>query len=564
MSARPFAWERSYPPGLRWDAPLAITTLPQLLDRAAAEFAGSAYIEFRGCEITFGDFARQVDAAAAGLLRLGLTPGQAVALFLPNVPYHPVSFFAVLRAGGRVVHLSPLDPPRAMARKLADSGARVMIATDLAAMLPNAAPMLPDGRRDRLVVGEDAAFGAGPPTAPLPDDARVLSFAALSAGAPPAAWPAVQPGDLAVLQYTGGTTGLPRAAMLTHANLTAAVSIYSAWFAGIGLGLQNGDKVLGVLPLFHIYAMVAVMLRCLVGGATILLRLRFDAAQALNDIERLGATSLPGVPTMFIALAAQPDLDRRDLSSLRSASCGGATLPVEVAHRFETLTGRRVGGGWGMTETCSSGTHLAPDATMIPGLIGVPLPGIEIVVVDLADPRRRLAQGEVGELCIRGPNITAGYWNRPEETASAVIDGFLLTGDVGVMDEGGNFSIVDRKKDMIISGGFNVYPRMIEDAVYEHAAVEECTAVGIPDAYRGQSAKVFVKLRQGAEPFTIEELRGFLADKLGRHELPIAVEFREALPRTAVGKLSRKELAEEERAHAPEPRTPEAMKAASA
>ena len=559
MDARPFAWEGSYPPGLAWDAPIPVSTLPQLLDRAVAQHAGRTYIEFRGQEISFQEFGSRVDAAAAGLQRLGVGPGQSVALFLPNTPYHPISFFAVLRAGARVVHLSPLDPPRALARKLADSGARTMIATDLAAMLPQAAALLAEGLLDHLVVGEDAAFGAGPPTAPLPADARATTFAALSAGPPAGAWPPAEPGDLAVLQYTGGTTGMPRAALLTHANLTAAASIYAAWFDGIGLKAREGDRVVGILPLFHIYALVAVMLRCLAEGVVILLRLRFDAAQVLDDIEHRGATNLPGVPTMFIALAAQPDLERRNLASLRSASCGGATLPVEVARRFEGLTGRRVGGGWGMTETCSSGTHLSPGAAMSPGLIGVPLPGIEIIVVDLADPRRRLAQGEVGELAIRGPNVTAGYWNRPEETATAIVDGFLLTGDVGVMDAAGSFSIVDRKKDMIISGGFNVYPRMIEDAVYEHAAVEECTAVGIPDIYRGQSAKVFIKLRDGAEPFTLEELRGFLADKLGRHELPAAVEFRDSLPRTAVGKLSRKELADEERT-----RAPEQMKAASA
>ncbi len=559
MTGRPFAWEKSYPPGLAWDTPIAVSTLPQLLDRAVAQHAGRTYIEFRGQEISFQEFGARVDAAAAGLQRLGVGPEQAVALFLPNTPYHPISFFAVLRAGARVVHLSPLDPPRALARKLADSGARAMITTDLAAMLPQAAALLAEGLLDHLVVGEDAAFGAGPPTARLPEDARATTFAALSAGPASAAWPPAEPGDLAVLQYTGGTTGMPRAAMLTHANLTAAAAIYAAWFDGIGLKAREGDRVIGILPLFHIYALVAVMLRCLAEGVAILLRLRFDAAQVLDDIEHRGVTSLPGVPTMFIALAAQPDLERRNLASLRSASCGGATLPVEVARRFEGLTGRRVGGGWGMTETCSSGTHLSPGAAMSPGLIGVPLPGIEIIVVDLADPRRRLAQGEVGELAIRGPNITAGYWNRPEETAAAIVDGFLLTGDVGTMDAAGSFSIVDRKKDMIISGGFNVYPRMIEDAVYEHAAVEECTAVGIPDAYRGQSAKVFIKLRDGAEPFTLEELRGFLADKLGRHELPAAVEFRDSLPRTAVGKLSRKELADEERIHAPEQ-----MKAASA
>ncbi len=551
--ARPFAWERSYPPGLRWDVPLTVTTLPQMMDTAVAAYGDKPYIEFRGRRIGFREFGGRVDRAAAGFRALGVGPGVAVALYLPNTPYHPVSFFGVLRAGGRVVHLSPLDPPRSLARKLADSGARVMVAPDFAAMLPHALALLADGLLDSLIVGEDAAWGAGPPTQGIPEDSRVLRFAGLGEGAPGGNWPAADPGDLAVLQYTGGTTGLPRAAMLTHANLTAATSIYEVWSEGHGRSYQPDDRVVGVLPLFHIYMMVTVMLRNLKSGTEMLLRLRFDAAQTLDDIEHGRATIFPGVPTMYIAMAAQPGLDKRDLSSLRTASSGGAPLPVEVAERFRALTGQRVGGGWGMTETCSAGSNILPGADMRPGLIGVPLPGVEMEIVALDDPHRVLPIGETGEIRLRGPNITDGYWNRPEEAASAFADGFLLTGDIGRMDEAGNFYIVDRKKDMIISGGFNVYPRLIEDAIYEHEAVEECTVVGIPDAYRGQAAKAFVKLRGGAEPFTAEELRGFLADKLGRHEMPAAVEFRESLPRTAVGKLSRKELADEEKQRASEP-----------
>ena len=547
MGERPFAWERSYPAALRWDAPLEITTLPELLDRAVGQFGDKPYIEFRGRPISFRAFGAWVDRVAAGLQRLGVGPGTAVALYLPNVPYHPLSFFGVLRAGGRVVHLSPLDPVRVLARKLADSGARILVAPDHAAMLPQALDLLADGALDHLVVGVDAAWGPGPQTVAIPEDARIIRFDALCQATPPAAWPRQVPGDVAVLQYTGGTTGLPRAAMLTHANLTAATSIYETWFNGIGRAWQPGDRVIGVLPLFHIYMLTTVLLRCLKGGVEILLRLRFDAAQTVTDIETGRATLFPGVPTMFIALTAQPGLEARDFSSLRSASCGGAPLPVEVAQRFEALTGRRVGGGWGMTETSPAGTHIQPDMPMRPGLIGVPLPGIEMQVVDLLDRHRVLPTGEVGELRIKGPNVTAGYWNRPEENETAFADGFFLTGDIGAMDADGNFVIVDRKKDMIISGGFNVYPRQIEDAVYEHAAVEECTVVGIPDPYRGQAAKAFVKLRNGAEPFSLEELRIFLAERLGRHELPSALEFRDALPRTPVGKLSRKELAEEER-----------------
>ncbi len=548
MSSRPFAWEASYPAGLSWDAPLDVMTLPQMLDGALAAHGDKPFIEFRGRRIGFAEFGARVDRAAAGLRELGVGPGVAVALYLPNVPYHPISFFAVLRAGGLVVHLSPLDPPRSLARKLVDSGARLLVAPDFSTMLPQALGLLAEGLIDHLVVGEDAAWGPGPPTQPIPPDPRILRFASLGEAARLGDWPTGTPDDIAVLQYTGGTTGLPRAAMLTHANLTAATAIYDTWGDGVSGGWQAQDRVLGVLPLFHIYMLSTVMLRCLKGGVEIMLGLRFDPAQTLDDIETGRATVFAGVPTMFIALAAQPDIATRDLSSLRSAGCGGAPLPVEVAHKFEALSGRRVGGGWGMTETSPAGTALLPDAQMTSGLIGVPLPGIEMDVADLQDPRRTLPVGAVGELRVRGPNVTPGYWKRPEENGTAFVDGFFLTGDIGSMDAAGNFSIVDRKKDMIISGGFNVYPRVIEDAIYEHPSVEECAVIGVADHYRGQAAKAFVKLRDGAEPFSLEALRGFLADKLGPQEMPATLAFRDALPRTAVGKLSRKELVDEENA----------------
>jgi long-chain acyl-CoA synthetase len=384
----------------------------------------------------------------------------------------------------------------------------------------------------------------------MPADPRAVAFDDV-AGAPPAVWPVVSPEDIAVLQYTGGTTGLPRAAMLSHANLTAACSSYDTWHEGVGRRWQATDKVIGVLPLFHIYMLTTVLLRAVRNGVEIMLRLRFDPAATLDDIERGRATVFPGVPTMFIALAAHPGIDGRDLSSLRIASSGGAPLPVDVAHRFEQLTRHRVGGGWGMTETAPAGTTMLPNQEVKPGAIGLPLPGIEMDVVSLDDPARVLPVGEKGQIRIRGANVTRGYWNRPEESRTAFVDGFFLTGDVGYMDAAGQFYLVDRLKDMILSGGFNVYPRLIEDAIYEHPAVEECTVVGIADSYRGQAAKAFVKLRDGAAPFTLEALRGFLADKLGRHEIPAALEFRDALPRTAVGKLSRKELAEEEAARVP-------------
>ncbi len=353
--------------------------------------------------------------------------------------------------------------------------------------------------------------------------------------------------DIALLQYTGGTTGKPKGAMLTHGNLSAACSIYKLWTDPQRMSLPGEDKVICVLPLFHIYALTSVMLRSLCEGNELLLRVRFDVETTLNDIEVKKATVFAGVPTMWIALANTPGIERRDFSSLRYAASGGAALPVEVAERFQKLTGQRIGGGWGMTETSPAGTAMPREWTGKAGSVGLPLPGITMDIVALDDPRRVLKPGEKGEIRIKGPNVTKGYWNAPEETAAAFADGYLLTGDIGTMDEDGYFYLVDRKKDMIISGGFNVYPRTIEEAIYEHPSVAEVIVIGVPDAYRGEAAKAFVQLKPGAERLTLDELRAFLADKIGRHEMPAHLEFRDALPKTAVGKLSKKELIEEER-----------------
>jgi long-chain acyl-CoA synthetase len=335
--------------------------------------------------------------------------------------------------------------------------------------------------------------------------------------------------------------------MLSHANLSAACSIYKLWGDPQRLSAPGEDKVICVLPLFHIYALTAVLLRSLLEGNEVLLRVRFDVETTLRDIEVKKATVFAGVPTMWIALANTPGIEARDFSSLRYAASGGASLPVEVAERFLKLTGHRLGGGWGMTETSPAGTSLPRDCAHKPGSCGVPLPGIDMDVVSLADNRQILKPLEVGEIRVKGPNVTKGYFNATQETAAAFVDGWFLTGDIGYMDEDGYFYIVDRKKDMIISGGFNVYPRTIEEAIYEHPAVAEVSVIGVPDGYRGEAAKAFIQLKPGATAFTLEALRAFLADKIGRHELPAHIEFRQTLPKTAVGKLSKKELVEEER-----------------
>jgi long-chain acyl-CoA synthetase len=536
--------EQFYPQGVRWDEPIARGTLPDLLSQAAHDNGDRTAIEFRDRPISFIELEALAEVAASAFLRTGISTDSSVALFLGNTPDHPINFFGALKAGARVVHLSPLDGEIALAHKLRDSGARVLVTSNLAGLLPTALKFLEKGLLDRLIVCEDDHWGkVGTSQAPLPDHPAIITQRQFVDGAaPPAQWPAVSSDDVALLQYTGGTTGLPKGAMLTHANLTSAVSIYEVWGRPARAERNTTERVICVLPLFHIYALTVVLLSSLRLGHVISLHQRFDVEAVMRDIEVKRATYFPGVPTMWIAIANLPDLDKRDLSSLVTAGSGGAPLPVEVARIFERKVGMKLKSGWGMTETCSPGTGHPKDGPDKPGSIGLMLPGIEMDVVSLEDPTKVLPTGKVGEIRIKGPNVTKGYWNKPQETAEAFVGDRFLTGDIGYVDDDGYFFLVDRKKDMIISGGFNVYPQMIEQAIYTHPAVQEVIVIGIPDEYRGEAAKAFIKLRDGATAFSIDELRSFLTGKLGKHELPAAVEFVDELPRTPVGKLSRHEL----------------------
>lgn len=536
--------ERYYPDGVRWSAPIPFGTLPGLLAKAAADYGDRPALEFRDKPISFVELGAMVETAAGAFLRAGYGKGASIALFLGNTPDHPVNFFGGLKAGARIVHLSPLDGERALSHKLSDSGARVLVTSNVATLLPTALKFLDKGLIDRLIVCEDDRWGdVGNAKAPYPQSDAIVTFRDFIAGAePPAQWPLVDPEDVALLQYTGGTTGLPKGAKLTHKNLTSAVGIYDVWGAKAKAERNTIERVICVLPLFHIYALTVILLRNLKNGDLISLHQRFDLEAVMRDIEVKRATAFPGVPTMWIAIANLPDLDKRDLSSLASCGSGGAPLPVEVAKIFERKTGMKLRSGWGMTETCSPGTGHPQQGPDKPGSIGLMLPGIELDVVALDDPTRVLPSGETGEIRIRGPNVTKGYWNREKETAEVFVGDRFLTGDIGYMDADGYFYLVDRKKDMIISGGFNVYPQMIEQAIYEHPAVQEVIVLGVADQYRGEAAKAFVTLKAGAASFTLDDLRGFLAGKIGKHELPAALEFRDQLPRTTVGKLSRHEL----------------------
>ncbi len=493
-------WRSVYPPGLTPDVKLKGFPIHAVVDEAAAKWLEREAVVFRERRMSFGDLKAEVDRTAAAFVAAGIGRGDCVALLLPNTIYHLLAFFGALKAGATIVHLSPLDAPRVLMHKLTDSGARLLVATNIGGMATGAAKLLAAGAIDELVVGEDEAFGPSPLTGPMPEDSNYRSFAAFlesgrkdaGAGSEPAGlFPQVSLDDLALLQYTGGTTGMPKGTMLTHRNLSTAVESYDLWFEAWGLMRPAEDRVLLFLPLFHIYSLSAVMLRCIRNGQTMVVHTRFDAATALNEIEA-GVTSFPGVPTMWIAICSTPGFEKRDFSSLRYCASGGAPLPVETARRLKAATGHDILGGWGMTETSPAGTNIPVSRPDKVGTIGVPLPGIWLDVVALDDPSRVLPQGETGELRVYGPNVTAGYLNRDAENRSSFSDGGFLTGDIGFMDEEGFFTIVDRKKDMILSGGYNVYPQLIEQMIYEHPDVEEVLVIGVHDTYRGEAAKAFV------------------------------------------------------------------------
>jgi long-chain acyl-CoA synthetase len=550
----PYVWEKSYPPGVSWDAPLPEpVALDGLLEAAAAKWPDRVALDFYDRTFTYRELRDLAARAAKGLQALGVGPGVHVGLHLPNTPHFVICFFAVLMSGGRVVTFSPLAAPRELNYQLVDAEAQVMITLGLPMLYPQIAALKGAGKFETLVVCsiEDfipAPFSQvfGPKAERVGGAGREVDFAALIANDGAFTRHARGPltDEVAVLQYTGGTTGQPKGAMLTHANFNAVINIYNLWHS---VGPDDPpEKPLAVLPLFHIFGLTYVMLLSVASGAQVVLHIRFDPERVLADIARKKITVVPAVPTMYTALVNHPKVKEFDLSSVTGWASGGAPLPMEVQQRFETLTGFSPKEGYGLTETAPLGTLQLPDQPARQGSVGLPAPHTILDIVDVETGLTELPVGERGEVCFRGPQVMKGYWNKPEATADAFRGGRFHTGDIGYLDQDGFLTLVDRKKDMILSGGFNVFPRNIEEAIYEHPAVAEVTVVGIPDAYRGQSAKAFIVLKAGQAPFGIEELKAFLTDKLAKYEMPTEMEIRASLPKTPVGKLSKKELVAEE------------------
>ncbi|MFZ1103392.1 MAG: long-chain fatty acid--CoA ligase [Hyphomicrobiaceae bacterium] len=559
LAAPAYPWLTRYPAHVDWHQRIEPAAVYQLLDDAVARYGERFCTHFLGRSLTYREIGALVDRTAAGLQALGVGKGAKVGLFMPNCPTFIVYYFAILKAGGTVVNYNPLYAHEELAAQVRDSETSLMVTLDLAALFNKVEVLLRDGTLDRAIV---TSFTALLPWGKSllfrllkrrdlarPDKSAVRHKIVRDADLLAQPWafvpPAIDPDeDIAVLQYTGGTTGTPKGAMLSHANVTANAAQSVAWASGIG---EGDERVLAVLPFFHVFAMTAVMNYGLMRGAEIVLMPRFVLDEAIELIDRMKPTVMPGVPTMFVAILGHSQRASYDLSSLKYCVSGGAPLPIEVKREFEALTGGKVVEGYGLSEASPVVTCNPPEGPVKAGSIGQPLPGTVVSLRDLADPAVEVPLGEKGEICVKGPQLMKGYWRRPEETAQQFVGDFLRTGDVGRMDEEGFCFIVDRIKDLIISSGYNVYPRRIEDALCEHPAVEEATVIGIHDDYRGEAPKAFVKLRPGATA-SVEELRRHLEGRISKIETPAEIELRGPLPRSMIGKLSKKELKAEEEA----------------
>ncbi|MSV29815.1 MAG: long-chain fatty acid--CoA ligase [Bryobacterales bacterium] len=498
-------------------------SLYQILSLAASFYGDRPAAAFRGEEITWSEVKRRADRFATALSRMGIAKGDRVGIMLPNCPQYLISIYAILRLGAIVTNVNPAFTPREVAIAVNDSGMGSIVTLDTIA--PSISHLLPGA----VITTSFTSRG---------------TFETLIEGVEEPELPRVEidaENDVAVLQYTGGTTGAPKGAMLTHYNLYANCIQTALWRQYI---VERGEeRGILVLPMYHIYGLqVGALLTAWTGGMQVLIP-KFDIDLLVDSFRRYQPSSFAGVPTLYIALLNHPEARNCNLDKVRSFGCGSAPLPLEVIERFEQLTGGILREGYGLTET-SPTTHNTPMLSKRkPGSIGLPYPDTECKIVDLEKGETEVGPGEEGELCIRGPQVMKGYWNKPEETALALRGGWFYTGDVARMDEDGFFYIVQRKKDMVITGGFKVFPTEVEDVLFTHPAVLEAAVIGVPDSYKGEAVKAFIVLKAGANA-TAAELTAFCRERLAKYKVPSQFEFAESLPKSGVGKVLRRVLRE--------------------
>ncbi len=551
-------WLKNYTHALPWDASFQPMPMFELFRRSAEAYPDNVYLDFLGREYRYKAIALEIDKAARGLQTLGVRKGVKVGLFLPNCPQYVIAYYAILKAGGTVVNFSPLYSVPELVHQVEDSDTDIMICLDVAGLYATVSQVLQQSRLRCLIVAELAsALPRGKAVlyrlfkakerADVKLDISHLRWEDVLAEGRAFREVVIDPlTDVAVLQYTGGTTGSPKGAMLTHANL----SINAQQVAATDPDYRQGaERMLGALPFFHVFANTVVLNASTLQGAEIIMLPKFELKAVLKSIERKRITVMPGVPTMFTALLDHPQISDFDLSSIRICISGGAPMPVELKKKFEAKSGATICEGYGLTESSGVVAVNPVHGMNKPGSIGLPIPQTEIIVTDRDHPDRILPQGEVGEICIRGPQVMTGYWKRPDATMGALHGQMLHTGDVGYIDADGYTFIIDRMKDMITVGGFKVFPRHLEDILYTHPMIKEATVIAVPDAYLGERPKAFVVLQDESKgKIDSAALLAWLKPQVGKHEAPVSIELRDSLPKTMIGKISKKDLQAEEAA----------------
>jgi len=554
-------WTRFYEEGVPKSIRYPDWTLPDLLDASAKEFPDHRALTFFAdpklppSSMTYREFRDATLRCAAALAALGIRKGDRVAIMLPNCPQFPIAFFGLLRLGAIAVNTNPLYVAREMKEQFADAGAETAIL--LNAFVPRLNEIRAQTAIKRVIV-VDVAETLGFPWASIvrlvqkkhgeyvdvrPGGDVTLFRDLLARHAPSPPRVAVAPSDVALFQYTGGTTGTPKAAMLTHANLVANTLQLAAWFARAQRG---SEVVMAAIPFFHVYGMTVCMIFGISAGAEVVMVPRPRPVDVvMKVIQKRKVSIFPGVPTLYTAINHHPDVKKYALGSVKLCLSGAAPLPMEVAETFERITGGRLVEGYGMTESSPVSIANPLFGTRRPGTIGVPLPDTDAKIVDL-ETGATLGPGREGELAVRGPQVMKGYWGRDDETALTIKDGWLHTGDIATMDADGFVTIVDRKKDMIVASGLKVLPREVEEVLFQHPKVQEAVVAGVPDPYRGETVKAYIVLKSG-ETATAEEIIEHCKGKLAGFKVPRQVEFRAELPKTMVGKVLRRVLVDEEK-----------------
>ncbi|MDQ0351200.1 long-chain acyl-CoA synthetase [Alkalibacillus filiformis] len=549
-------WLKHYPEEVPQTIDYDNRTLQSYLVESTENYPDKTAINFLGKDLTFQELFDSARKVANYLQSLGVEKGDRVAIMLPNTPQAVMSYYGALLAGAVVVQTNPLYTERELEYQMKDSGAKVIVCLDI--LLPRVNAIREETNLEHVVTTRIKDYLPFPKNVvqPILQKREYGIVVKPEHGGNTHVWTNIMDDatveyeehdidpqeDLALLQYTGGTTGYPKGVMLTHGNLVSNTQMCQKWLYKTEYGKET---VLGILPFFHVYGMTTVMILSVMMAQKMVLIPKFDVDNVLKAIHKERPTLFPGAPTIYIGLLNHPKLSKYDLSSIEACISGSAPLPVEVQEQFEKVTGGRLVEGYGLTET-SPVTH----ANFVwenrrAGTIGVPWPDTDSKIFN-ADTNEEQPVGEVGEIIVKGPQVMKGYWNKPDETEQSLKDGWFFTGDMGYMDEDGYFYIVDRKKDMIIAGGFNIYPREVEEVLYEHEGIQEAVVAGIPDPYRGETVKAYIVLKEDVE-LTEEELDQFCRENLAAFKVPKLYEFRDELPKTAVGKILRRKLVDEEK-----------------